>query len=983
MKNVRNVIVAFLFTLFPFFVQAESSTIKCSASETACSSWQAFRKAHPFPYQTTAVSTTPGGDTVIILSEPPPIAPPDEIEALAKAVFEAYSPQIHRLRYPIGLDGWLEDIVLQFHSEPETTVPVATASGATMEIPGGIANRLEYLHEILFGLADGFYVDAIDKGAGLRRAALTDLKVTAADILGVTGDRDRKWRRLAEPGVAGFAWSEVEQAAKVRNYTDDAELLVALIIPPGTDVDTIRGEFRRFAIATDYIVGALRPNRGGLALFGRDRLIPLDVLPPLRFETVATLAGSLGEPLGQSYERQRAFAGKVLQGDYAGWDWAPIYLSPQLQDTELGTLLNLADQQLKSWSEHGEIRYATFDYPDPEGFPFGDSTAMGWFGERTFVPSLIFNWNTTAFSTVLSHAKGHVVSAASTTALPVSYIVPRDPLLDELREMFSSTKTDDPNVAITGSNIGSDYFAKQGDPILARVVQNVFLYQILSEAKPFRNTASTRAALNTKRSDAVTRILIDEATRWLTEVTTRRNPEDADLAELVRDSVLPVAKLAELLAAPDKNTKAIIRAQSAIDLHRVRFEQLQTDSLAKKIEYNNLVEKYDAEFIAHCARIGGTIVREGLRDVCRYKATQEKPFRSSYETQLVALKQEIGQMDAEKKQIAAAAEASSTTFLKLIANSEIADQLGEELSARASFSEDLERILQRVLVATSASASTSAIQTASVVLSKNTADFFAVGGHNIDALPWAVKVGSKNASPSIRIAGERPTIVLGSEQAGQATSIARAKVQQKAAADPVRRPLPDVLAAGESKGSFLEQLRKNPLPVVDSKEVLSHAEGCGCDLYIKRGASETSTIVWLKPPPKVETVFGSSRLVDVLSQHTSTTRMVFDGFPKDQVSAFTKTAMRKANSATRSQRGLMEQVRDTAALFQKASDRLSTVLLRTKSGKRALVSVKSAELLAERPQWADAQIGIHSFDSGSVYRTVGLRSDPSILYPFA
>ncbi len=36
-----------------------------------------------------------------------------------------------------------------------------------------------------------------------------------------------------------------------------------------------------------------------------------------------------------------------------------------------------------------------------------------------------------------------------------------------------------------------------------------------------------------------------------------------------------------------------------------------------------------------------------------------------------------------------------------------------------------------------------------------------------------------------------------------------------------------------------------------------------------------------------------------------------------------------------------------------------------------------------RKERADAQIGIHSFDSGSVYRTVGLHGNPSIVYAFA
>jgi hypothetical protein len=85
-------------------------------------------------------------------------------------------------------------------------------------------------------------------------------------------------------------------------------------------------------------------------LFGRQRQISLGVLPPLRFENLQAFARNQTDHVAQSYERRRIFAGRVTVGKYAIWDWAPILLSPQLDDNKFGTLLNLADQILKSWS---------------------------------------------------------------------------------------------------------------------------------------------------------------------------------------------------------------------------------------------------------------------------------------------------------------------------------------------------------------------------------------------------------------------------------------------------------------------------------------------------------------------------------------------------------------------------------------------------------------------------------------------------------
>jgi len=610
----------------------EVASVPCASSETSCRSWRQFRGAHPFPYQTIAVSVAANGDTSVILSEPPPIAPPKEIAAFAAAVFDGYSPKVDRLRFPVGHDGWLEDIVLYVTNDTGALTSVPTSSGDTITLASGLANRLQYLHKVLFGSAEDFYVDRIDELGMVARATLPDLKVTGADLQHVVIDKSRKWLAMGSSGSAPLSWAEAEMKTKVTSFVDDSAAVVVLLIPPNSDVASMRGEFRRFAVTTDYIVGAVRPKRGGLALFGRNRLIPLDVLPPLRFETVASLASTLGKPLGQSYERQRVLAGKIRSGEHAEWDWAPVYLSPQLQDSEFGTLLNLADQQLKSWSERGEVRYANFSYPDPQRFPFDQATATDWFKEYTLSTSLIFNWNTRAFSTAVDDASGRIISACSTTALPVSYIVPMEKKPDSLSKLREFLEIEPGTRSIEASNMGTRYFASLGDPLLARVVQNTFLYQVLSEAQPFRRPMSSPAN-DTRRSTAVTKILIAETSRWLKEATEQGPEGNVDLADLVRKSGMTIPKLAELLAAPELNTRAIVRARSSAEVTAETLRRLAIDWAAREAELPDLEEKRAAEFRGRCRELGGITepVKNGI--VCKYKTATGQPaiFPTSYD----------------------------------------------------------------------------------------------------------------------------------------------------------------------------------------------------------------------------------------------------------------------------------------------------------------------------------------------------------------
>jgi hypothetical protein len=188
-----------------------------------------------------------------------------------------------------------------------------------------------------------------------------------------------------------------------------------------------------------------------VAVVARERQIPLEDLPPLRVETMVQLAAATKKELAQSYERTRLFAGRFNKTQ----DWAPIYLSDELQDTEYGSLLNITDQMLKSWSQHGEVEYINFRYPKPAAFPF----PVGLM-EHVKAQQVTFNWNTKGVGYVDSASGFDVLAFTRTGALPVDYLGETDNRLREAEE------------------VGADYFAGLSDPNLARVVQYAGLYQI-------------------------------------------------------------------------------------------------------------------------------------------------------------------------------------------------------------------------------------------------------------------------------------------------------------------------------------------------------------------------------------------------------------------------------------------------------------------------------------------------------------------------
>ncbi len=407
--------------------------------------WQEFREAYPYHSQTLAMSApSADGSRTLIISEPPPQFTAGDILLPLGGLVRNHSEK----KQKIGYDGWVKDLVVEIAGD-KSTVDSAVSS----------VNRL------IFGTSYKSYVLPLPANPLNNSPFNLDLQVSTAELKQWALD-DQETFTPIEGGESVLLHNLFEQNVSGVYYGDRGGL-VAWFIPKGRTVDDCRVQARQFSIDSDLIVGAFTDNQG-ILIFGRNRLIPVDVLPPLRAETLSLLGavqqGQSGR-LAQSYERNHLFAGR-FEGEK---DWAPILLSPELRDTEYGSLLNITDQLLKGWSNNGDTRYYNFNYPRPRQWPF-----KGPLIEQLNTQSLTYNWNTRGAAYTVELDDYTVLALNRTGALPVSYY----PI---------ETGAEGTPATLTAEDQAYNYFANLNDPNLVRVVQYAAMYQIFSAfdiAKP-------------------------------------------------------------------------------------------------------------------------------------------------------------------------------------------------------------------------------------------------------------------------------------------------------------------------------------------------------------------------------------------------------------------------------------------------------------------------------------------------------------------
>lgn len=663
-------------------------------SPPMCAAWKAFRIVHSEPYQAMSVATD-GEQSVIILSEPPPSVDRMTLTALLRSLFGTDLLDLREFRWPIGIDGWLGDVVLRVRSGDGSMARVY--SGDTMagwSAPAAVVDRLHLLYRFFYQTNDGFWIDNLNTG-GVPQTVVPDLTVSAADLNGWTRNDASPWIPLKDSN-RHVPWKDIKTSSTPVTYRHGNEL-IALVIPSAERLSDTQGAFREFAVASDLLVGAMKTENGNVVILGRARTVPLAVLPPLRFETFENYANHRAAELDQSYERNAIFAGRVTRGPYESWDWAPILLSAQLDDTEAGAVLNLADQVLKSWSEHGNIDYYAFRHKRPTTYPFGDIRASDYFETTFFTSSLRYNWNTETFSSTVDLPDRNILAPNRTNALPVLYD-PSGNLSELLAADAKGYKSRLTQAASRKALEARDYFARLGDPLLVRDVQNVILYQITQH---YLSTPDTQMTVG--RSERDSELIQSEAQRLLEQVLSSRSRSDASLKRNIRsimkNSGLDDRQFAEFIVAP---------------------QHLLTE------KEHNAAKAYDDAFKAACDQTDGEV----LGDRCQYSGTMSAEAQDGFSRATADAKRAFQQIAA----------------LDPGALRSITDHLSDL--------KDNAPILKRVLAQSARMSTVGFVRTPSVVLSRDVKNVESVGGHNIYAATnelSAAAVELKSALPIARV----------------------------------------------------------------------------------------------------------------------------------------------------------------------------------------------------------------------------------------
>lgn len=406
--------------------------------------WNEFRSANPYNIQTVGIKSYEDGSYSVVISEPEDNIRLKDIHKL----FYPYNAIDTVLSHPIGYDGWLKDIVICFNDIKETdllklqsrlfTLLYGTDYKAYWYDLNRMPHHVEYAFEPLnFQISDEELKDWVvdSKEHYINEELFFD--DTFDNLMSSNGPVDGVFYS-SSPGLV--AWIISKYNIKEKEFKTNAQ---------------------KFSLDADLILGAFKKGTK-IAIIGRERTSPLNELPPMRLSTILMLASTTEKELSQSYERDNFFAGKLPGGK----DYAPILLSDELWHTEYGSILNITDQMLKSWSENGQISYEGFDYPKPIDWAFEKGALMD-----LNASALTYNWNTAGAGYIVEASDDcpyDIFAVNRTGSLPVSYIPGETDEIDENNNTYKAEET------------AYDFFSNLSNPELVRVNQYAALYQIFA-----------------------------------------------------------------------------------------------------------------------------------------------------------------------------------------------------------------------------------------------------------------------------------------------------------------------------------------------------------------------------------------------------------------------------------------------------------------------------------------------------------------------
>jgi hypothetical protein len=174
----------------------------CSERDSACAIWKEFRRAHPYPYQTIAAKRSSDASLVLILSEPSPSLTKRQLDQLVGTVFGSDLLSSQRLRWYIGTDGWVEDLVLKtkFDLAPEFD-PLRSAR---------LRDRLALLYQALFGTPFGGDLELINKPlSASTRGVAPNINPSPSEVRSWLEDRSLSWQPLNTGELRTLTWPTI------------------------------------------------------------------------------------------------------------------------------------------------------------------------------------------------------------------------------------------------------------------------------------------------------------------------------------------------------------------------------------------------------------------------------------------------------------------------------------------------------------------------------------------------------------------------------------------------------------------------------------------------------------------------------------------------------------------------------------------------------------------------------------------------------
>jgi hypothetical protein len=532
-------------------------------SQSTDDTWKSFREAYPYHIQCVAL-TEPNADglRVLIVAEPPPHVTLESLKAIDPLILQ--NPKVRR--HEIGYDGWAADVIFVLpamsrenlktmldrlnHQLYGTTYKATVVALPTrvnlvqkrnldLRVPAGELGEwvlgdlahpktsrgwMNLIGLIAFGLLSAWNLRKIAKsGKNAKNLIMLAISCSALLLVWFGGSVSHDKKMLGFSSVLGgdkHTGREILESKISGVFLSDTPGVVLWSFSRKLPIDTNRIHAREFALDSDVLIGAVA-TQDQVVILGRERSLPVDVLPPLRTETIVQLASANTDELAQSYERTNLLAGK-FDGQN---DWAPIYLSRNLIDTEYGSLLNITDQILKSWSMHGFVRYINFKYPDPERYPF--PTDLMRYAKTNRVT---FNWNTKGVGYTTKNNAYEVFALHRTGALPVDYLSADNSELQKDEED------------------GYTYFATLNDPNLVRVVQYAALYQIFRRfSVTTTQSAATESSGDSTESPDALRLPIAQIVATVGSMTDEQFEEMRNAASNAKEDSAELLKTVEAL----------------------------------------------------------------------------------------------------------------------------------------------------------------------------------------------------------------------------------------------------------------------------------------------------------------------------------------------------------------------------------------------------------------------------------------------------